>query len=146
MLKKIAVSLVVWIILSTILVYPCFVTLDAISEPTVEYLTTHETQPKVYTTNYGEKYHNETCHYLHSSKNARGLDEAKSKGYSACSYCHGIPNGTIEVERVTRTEIPPKPTSMSDAVLCSVGVSFIPTILVFIYINRRYPQSKLASL
>lgn len=52
-------------------------------------------EPLVYVTKYGECYHSAGCHYLDSIIE-KGLYEAQKEGYRACSYCHGIPNGTIE--------------------------------------------------
>ena len=49
-------------------------------------------QPKVYITNTGNHYHGKDCHYLRS-KIAIGLYQAKERGYSACSYCGGEPDG-----------------------------------------------------
>ena len=52
-----------------------------VSEKEVEY------HPRVYVTTYGDKYHATDCYYLHSSKIAKSLTQAKSSGYTACSYC-----------------------------------------------------------
>ena len=128
-MKKIALYVGCWLILFAVLIYPCFALLEATAKPTYEYETTYETQPKVYVTNYGEKYHNTSCHYL-QSRNAKGLTEARKAGYTACSYCHGIPSGTIEVAHRTRIEIPPKPTSIWSAVGTSAGVSIIPALII----------------
>ena len=49
-------------------------------------------EPKVYITNTGEFYHSKDCHYL-QSKIPIGLYQAKERGYSACSYCGGEPDG-----------------------------------------------------
>lgn len=43
----------------------------------------------VYITDTGKKYHGANCHYLNSSKKAISLSVALSRGYTACSYCHG---------------------------------------------------------
>lgn len=51
-----------------------------------------EKQPKVYITNTGNFYHSTNCHYL-QSKIPIGLYDAKERGYSACSYCGGEPDG-----------------------------------------------------
>ena len=60
-------------------------------------------EPRVYVTDHGECYHTSGCHYL-QSRNAIGLDKAKSQGYRACSYCKGVPSGTIDVNYY-KTEI-----------------------------------------
>ena len=43
--------------------------------------------PSVYITDTGNKYHNAGCRYLKSSSHAISLDEAKSRGYTACKVC-----------------------------------------------------------
>ena len=42
----------------------------------------------VYVTNTGTKYHKSGCQYLHSSKIAINLNEAKKQGYDPCSKCY----------------------------------------------------------
>jgi len=41
----------------------------------------------VYITNTGTKYHKESCGYLRKSKIPISKEDAKSKGYTACSRC-----------------------------------------------------------
>lgn len=53
-------------------------------------------EPLVYVTKYGECYHSAGCHYL-DSVIEKGLYEAQKEGYRACSYCHGLHNGEIEI-------------------------------------------------
>ena len=55
-----------------------------------------KTEPKVYITDYGDKYHSYDCQYLYDSKTAIGLYKAKDEGYTACSICGGKSNGTIQ--------------------------------------------------
>ena len=43
----------------------------------------------VFITNYGEKYHIETCHHLRKSKYGISLEKAIEEGYEACKNCHG---------------------------------------------------------
>ena len=54
------------------------------------------TEALVYVTKTGECYHSFGCHYLKSIRKI-GLEQAKSAGYRACSFCNGTPNGTITV-------------------------------------------------
>lgn len=129
MAKKTVLYIGSWLLLLAILIFPCFAVLEATAEPTIEYETTYETQPKVYVTDYGEKYHNTSCHYL-LSRNAKGLTEARNAGYTACSYCHGTPSGTIEVAHRERVEIPPEPTSIWDAVGTAAFVAVIPALII----------------
>ena len=43
----------------------------------------------VYVTKTGSKYHSSSCHYLKYSKIQMSLSDAKSGGYTPCSYCKG---------------------------------------------------------
>lgn len=54
------------------------------------------TEPRVYITKTGSFYHSADCHYLRSQIPI-GLYQAKRRGYSACSYCNGQPDGYIEI-------------------------------------------------
>ena len=54
-------------------------------------------EPRVYVTEYGHCYHSCDCHYISRSWTEKGIYYARSKGYRACSYCKGTPNGTIQV-------------------------------------------------
>lgn len=42
----------------------------------------------VFITNYGEKYHIETCYHLRKSKYGISLEKAIEEGYEACKNCH----------------------------------------------------------
>lgn len=134
--KKCAVYVGSWLLLLAVLIYPCFAILEANASPTYEYHTEYETQPRVYVTNYGEKYHNTSCHYL-QSRIAKGLTEARNAGYTACSYCHGTPSGTIEVGHQVRVEIPPEPTSVWSAVGTAAAVSVIPALIIGYFVNAK---------
>ena len=50
--------------------------------------TNNDQSYTVYITNTGSKYHSASCSYLRKSKIAITLNEAKSKGYTACSKCN----------------------------------------------------------
>ena len=67
---------------------------DKKKDYTVEYCVE---EPLVYTTEHGTCYHASDCHYLNQSKIEKGLYNAQQKGYRPCSYCKGIPYGTIQV-------------------------------------------------
>lgn len=43
----------------------------------------------VFITNYGEKYHLETCFHLRKSKYPIDIESAIEQGYGACKVCHG---------------------------------------------------------
>ena len=61
------------------------------------------TEPRVYITNYGDKYHSYDCQYLYDSKIAIGIYKAKDEGYSACVICGGKSSGTIREEYFSDT-------------------------------------------
>lgn len=50
--------------------------------------TEPDTSPIVYITNTGNKYHLSGCKYLADSKIQTTLNEAKKKGYTACTVCN----------------------------------------------------------
>ncbi|MBR3806306.1 MAG: hypothetical protein IKJ13_05680 [Clostridia bacterium] len=89
------------------------------------------TEPKVYVTTYGEKYHNSDCFYLKSS-HARGLYEAQKEGYTICNYCDGEPDGTIDVhykinvayEADKHNEIMAIPIALVIGILTYFGVAY----------------------
>lgn len=54
-------------------------------------------EPCVYITPYGEKYHHPSCSYIVSGAFSCGLYEAQDRGYTACSRCNGRPYGTTYV-------------------------------------------------
>ena len=68
-----------------------FFILSANTLQTTAYADTKQ-EPKVYITNTGNYYHSTDCHYL-QSKIPIGLYTAQERGYSACSYCGGKPDG-----------------------------------------------------
>ena len=47
-----------------------------------------KSDPYVYITKTGKKYHREDCSYLRKSKIKTKLSEAKRRGYKACSRCN----------------------------------------------------------
>ncbi len=66
------------------------------TETKYRYETETVTEPKVYVTTYGEKYHHISCSYL-KSMHEKGRTEAIKEGYTACSRCGGRSSGTILV-------------------------------------------------
>ena len=70
---------------------------NALHTASAEIIT--QTEPRVYITETGEKFHNYFCSYLKNKRIAAvGLYQAQDAGYTACSRCKGTPNGTIEIE------------------------------------------------
>ena len=64
---------------------PSAATASAQSEPAT---TEQSISGTVYVTVSGTKYHRADCSFLRSSKIVMSLDEAKEKGYTACSRCN----------------------------------------------------------
>lgn len=77
-----------------LLLFVCFLVPIEIHTASADYVT--RVEPKVYVTNYGDKYHSYNCQYLYGSKIAIGIYKAKDEGYTACSVCGGKSNGTIQ--------------------------------------------------
>ncbi len=88
------------------------------------------TEPRVYVTNYGEKYHNNECFYLRSS-HARGFYEAQKQGYTACHYCNGVPDGTIDIDY--DTEIAYKADKLNE--IRAIPIALV--IGIFLYFGVR---------
>ena len=95
-------------------------------------VSVNESQPKVYITKSGDKYHNVSCGYLHSSSIPIGKYEAEKKGYTACSVCGGTASGTIDVPHAESKEIKGNAWS-SQSIILNVGlvVFAAPTIYMF---------------
>lgn len=137
MAKKITLYIGSWLILFAIMIYPIFAWINSTAEPDYEYISTYETQPRVYVTDYGEKYHNSSCHYL-LSRNAKGLTEARNAGYTACSYCHGTPSGTIEVEHRERVEIDSTNRNIGYSIGIALIVALFPALLISHWVEVQY--------
>lgn len=76
-------------------------------------------EARVYVTNYGDCYHSGSCGYLHTSKIAIGLQEARNSGYRACSSCGGRSSGTIYIEG--RDEIPAEDNYIGAMIAVTLG-------------------------
>ena len=137
MAKKIILYVGSWLILFAVLIYPVFLWINSTAEPAYEYTYTYETQPKVYVTDYGEKYHNTSCHYL-QSRNAKGLTEARNAGYTACSYCGGTPSGTIEVVQRHRVEKDSTNRNIGYSVGIALIGALIPALLIASWLDEKF--------
>ena len=107
--------------------------------------TVTASEPKVYVTKTGDKYHSASCGYLHSSSIAMGKYEAQSKGYSACSVCGGTSSGTISVSYKKTVEEKSGPWTTKKVILNIVLVLLsAPTIywLVYVQIKERKEEPK----
>ncbi|GEM_PF-6264953 len=88
-----------------------------IGSTTHKTVTINESQPKVFITKSGDKYHNVSCGYLHSSAIPIGKYEAEKKGYAACSVCGGVASGTISVSSSKKEEAKNPATSIENIAL-----------------------------
>ena len=106
-----------------------------------KYITDYEEQERVIVTETGECYHYPTCHYLHSSI-PMGLEQAKSKGYRACSYCGGKTSGVIDVEIRIPQEIDITPHIRNESLLAASAATGIYIVITVIYevLKKRYPD------
>ncbi len=89
------------------------------------------TEPCVYVTTYGKRYHSAGCSYLTKSQHAMGKQLAISKGYTACSRCGGISSGTVEVTYTKKTKVESEPKRIREPIILSLVLT--PTIYFFIY-------------
>lgn len=107
MKKKIGVHIALIILLAIPLffLFYAWTNLNSQTDPEYRYETVTATEPRVYVTNYGECYHSSTCGYLHTSRIAKGKNQAISEGYVACSVCGGKSSGTITVTYKKRVPV-----------------------------------------
>lgn len=89
--------------------------------------TVTATEPRVYVTTYGERYHSAGCSYLAKSSRAIGKQEAISKGYTACSRCGGRASGTIEVKYTRQVEVD----GTAKNIWGAIGISVFCTPLLY---------------
>ena len=66
---------------------------------TPSYQNTEVKEGTVYVTRTGKKYHASGCRYLSQSKIPMDIKTAKSRGYTACSVCGGVPVGNASNEQ-----------------------------------------------
>lgn len=93
--------------------------------------TVTATEPCVYVTAYGERYHSSGCSYLSKSKIPMGMQEAVSKGYTACSRCGGKPNGMISVTYTKKIAVDGTVINICAAI--GLAALSSPAIYLFIY-------------
>ncbi len=113
--------------------------------------TVTATEPRVYVTTYGERYHSAGCSYLSKSQIPMGKQEAISKGYSACSRCGGRASGTIDVKYTKQVEVD----GTSKNIWGAIGLSALCTPLAYLFIiclvggaieNRRYKNASSSTI
>lgn len=112
--------------------------------------TVTATEPRVYVTTYGERYHSAGCSYLSKSQIPIGKQEAISKGYSACSRCGGRASGTIDVKYTKQVEVD----GTAKNIWGAIGLSVLCTPLAYLFIycmignaieNRRFKNATSSS-
>lgn len=91
--------------------------------------TVTATEPRVYVTTYGEKYHSGGCSYLSKSAIPIGKQEAISKGYTACSRCGGKASGTIDVKYTKQVEVD----GTAKNIWGAIGLSVLGTPLLYLF-------------
>lgn len=106
-----------------------------------KYATEYEKQERVYVTETGECYHYPTCHYLRTSI-PMGLEQAKSKGYRACSYCGGESSGVIEVEKRVPFEFDITDHIRKESLLAASAATGIYIVIIIVYevLKKQYPD------
>lgn len=109
-------------------------TANAKSDPPYSLETVTATEPRVYVTTYGEKYHSSGCSYLSQSRHSMGLYEARNAGYSACSRCGGHSSGTIEVSYQKKVYYDPIGRNIGG----SIALSLLCGILVYGFIYSMW--------
>lgn len=100
-------------------------------------------EPRVYVTKYGDCYHAFDCHYLSSSRIEKGLYDARSKGYRACSYCDGTPCGTIAINYY-KTEVKDitNEVAIKSIIVAAVSVAIYATVHVMICFYNKIDKRK----
>ena len=104
--------------------------INANSTPSYKTETVTATEPRVYVTTYGDRYHSVGCSYLAKSQHAMGKHEAISKGYTACSRCGGRSSGTISVTYTKKIEVD----STAKNIWGAIGLSVLCTPLAYLFI------------
>lgn len=94
-LKRIDARVVVILLISIVAFVIAFMVTD---KKSYEYTSSYQEEPRVYVTKTGECYHHISCRYLYNSIIEKGLMQAQSQGYVACSRCGGEAFGEIRVE------------------------------------------------
>ena len=114
---------------------------DYKTNPDYEYNEVTRTEPRVYVTNTGDCYHHSSCGSLYKSSIPMGRDEAREKGYFACSRCGGRSNGTITTTYKIKEEVPFGAKHVIGQILLAVltapFVYMIGYVIYEVYIEER---------
>lgn len=128
--KKIGLHIFIIVILCIPVFFIFYAIINANNSPSYKTETVTDTEPRVYITTYGERYHSSNCSYLSQSKIPIGKYEAISKGYSACSRCGGRSNGTITVKYKKQVEVD----GTTKNVWGAIGLSVLCTPLLYLFV------------
>ena len=129
--KRIAIHIIIVVVLCVPMAFLWYAVINANNATTYKTELVTATEPCVYVTTYGERYHSADCSYLYSSKHAMGKQEAISKGYTACSRCGGQSSGTIAVTYTKQVEVDKAPQNIGGAIALSVLCT--PIVYLVIY-------------
>lgn len=128
--QKIIKHAIIVIILCIPMAFLWYVIINANSTPSYKTETVTATEPRVYVTTYGDRYHSAGCSYLAKSQHAMGKQEAISKGYTACSRCGGRASGTISVTYTKKIEVD----GTAKNIWGAIGLSVLCTPLAYLFI------------
>ena len=128
--QKIIKHTIIIIILCIPMAFLWYAIINANNSTSYKTETVTATEPRVYVTTYGERYHSAGCSYLAKSAWAMGKQEAISKGYTACSRCGGKSSGTISVTYTKQVEV----NGTSKNIWGAIGLSVLCTPLAYAFI------------
>lgn len=141
--NKLIIHIVIVILLCIPMAFLWYAIINSNNPTSYKTETVTATEPRVYVTTYGERYHSAGCSYLSKSQIPMGKQEAISKGYSACSRCGGRASGTITVTYKKQVEVD----GTSKNIWGAIGLSVLCTPLAYLFIvsivgaaveNRRH--------
>lgn len=134
--QKIAIHIVIIILLCIPMAFLSYAIIRLNNPVSYETETVTATEPRVYVTTYGERYHSAGCSYLAKSSRAIGKQEAISKGYTACSRCGGKASGTIDVKYTKKVEVD----GTAKNIWGAIGISVFCTPLLYGIIYAIYSE------
>ena len=114
------------------------VSLDREASPNYKYTEVTKTEPRVYVTNTGDRYHNASCGSLYNSRIAMGRGQALEEGYLPCQRCGGASSGTIIVTYKVKEEVP----TGAKEIVGSILLSALSTPLVYLFVYAQIKSWK----
>lgn len=125
--KKITIHVIIIVLLCIPMAFLWYAIINSNNSTSYKTETVTATEPRVYVTTYGEKYHSAGCSYLAKSQIPMGKQEAISKGYTACSRCGGTSSGTITVTNKKQVEVE----NSSKNIWGAIGLSVLCTPIAY---------------